>query len=155
MAIGTDALIRVFGTQDTVTTGTPSTVASGAWSDDNDTADWTNDEEAPNGAASLAYEFDTTFPAVGSIGLGYRLLDIDGANDEPFFTNMIKLLGSFSIAYGAVADTVYYTSIPHFPIPAVGPAQVIRYYIKNEGTSQTLGIGWVLKITPWTYAPKP
>lgn len=153
MAIGTDATILFFGTQDEVSTGTTSTVASAAFSDSDDTADWTNDDDAPWASATLKYQFDTTFPSAGSIGLYAQLKDVQSTNDEVLDTDSLHFLGSFKVAYGQAADTDFYATIPMFEVPQAGASQVIRFHIKNEGTSQTIGQGWQLWITPKTYGP--
>lgn len=151
MAISTNATIWVFGTQDEVTTGTPGTVADGAFGDPGQ--DWTNDDDAPWASAVLKFQFDTTFPTAGSIGLYARLIDIQSTNDEQDDSDGWHFLGTFKIGYGLTADTDYYAAIPLFALPQAGASQVTRFKIKNEGTSQTIGSGWQLWVTPKTYGP--
>jgi hypothetical protein len=153
MAISTDATIWFFGTQDEVTSGTASTVSSAAFSDTDDTAEWTNDDDAPWASATLKYQFDTTFPTVGSIGLYAKLNNVQSTNDELDDSDGYHFLGAFKIPYGATADTDYYATIPLFEVPQAGASQAILFKIKNEGTAQTIGTGWQLWITPKTYGP--
>jgi hypothetical protein len=153
MAIGTDATIWFFGTQDEVTSGTASTVSSGSFSDGDDTAAWANDDDAPWASATLKYQYDTTFPTAGSIGLYCYLENVQSTNDEVADSDAWHFLGSFKVAYGSTADTDYYAVIPIFEVPQAGASQSIIFKIKNEGTSQTIGTGWQLWITPKTYGP--
>ena len=156
MAIGTDAAIWFFGTQDQVDDGTTSTVANDAFSvaADVDSA-WTNDDDAPYGSAVLECQFDTTMPTVGSIGLYARLLNVQSTSDENavdvnFSPNYV---GTFIIDFGVANDVNFFTTIPLFSMPQAGAAQAIEWYIKNENTSQTIGIDWNLWITPKSLGP--
>jgi len=157
MAISTnDALVK-FGTQDTITTGTPSTVADGAFSVAGDVdSTWTNDDDAPEGAAVLKCQFDTTMPTVGSIGLYARLLNVQSTNDvnAPDGSFGEIYVGAFPIDFGVAAGTEFWTVIPGFAMPAVKSSQGIEWYIKNEDTGQTIGSSWALYITPKTVGPK-
>ncbi len=156
MAIGTDAAIWFFGTQDQVDDGSTSTISNNAYSvaADVDSA-WTNDDDAPFGSAVLECQFDTTMPTVGRIGLYARLLNVQGANDEnetdasysPHFVE------AFDIDFGVAADVNFFMTIDNFIMPQAGPAQAIEWYIKNEGTGQTIGIDWNLWITPKSMGP--
>ena len=155
MAIGTDATIWFFGTQDEVSTGTPSSVASGAFSDSDDTADWTNDDDAPWASAVIKYQYSTTYPTTGVIGLYAQLKDIQSTNDEILASASFHFLGAFAIgtATNHSANTDYWKAVPLFEVPQATASQIIRFHIKNEGTSQTIASGWQLWITPKTYGP--
>lgn len=156
MAIAQDAAILFFGTQDEQTTGTPSTVASGAFSDNNDTVtNWTNDDDAPLGAAVLKCAFGVAV-TIGSVGLYAKLKSIQSTNDAPDpdanFPHIF--VGSFPIDFGASTSTLYYP-IPLFQMPCVGSSQAIQWFIKNEGTAQTISASWQLWITPIAEGPHP
>lgn len=155
MAIETNDAIVKFGTQDQVDS-TAGTVATGAFSVAGDVdSTWTNSEEAPLGSAILKCQFDTTMPTVGSIGLYARLLNVQSTNDinEPDANFEQIFVGSFPIDFGVANDVDFYTVIETFNMPAAGPAQAIEWYIKNEGTAQTIGTSWNLWITPKTEGP--
>lgn len=156
MAIGTNDSILKFGTQDEVTVAAPGTVANGAFSASSDIVAWTNDDDAPRASAVLKCQFDTTMPTVGSIPLFARPINIQGTNDAPQpdanFQNY--LVGIFPIDFGVAADTDFWTAIPEFQIPQMKASQEIEFYIKNEGTSQTIGTGWDLFITPIADGPR-
>ena len=151
MTLGTDASIFFFGTQDEVTTGTPGTVADGAFSVAADVdSTWTNDDDAPFGAAVLKLQFDSTAPTVGSVGLYARLLDIQSTNDDPVPDANVDghFVGSFKLDFGVAIDVDYHTSIPFFTMPMINTSQIIEWYIKNENTGETIGADWELYITP-------
>lgn len=157
MVIGTNAAIIFLGTQDEVTSGTPATIASDAYgkADQGGTVAWTNSDDAPLGAAVLKCQFDTAFPTVGDIGLYAHLLNIQLTNDSgaPDANYPETFVGAFSIDFGVVADTDFYTHIPLFQMPLIGASQAIDWYLHNNATGQTLGVSWQLWITPLAYGP--
>lgn len=155
MAIGTNATIWFFGTQDQIDS-TSGTVADGAFSVAADVdSTWTNDDDAPFGSAVLKCQFDTTMPTVGHIGLYARLLNVQSTNDENAIDANFQahLVGAFQIDFGVANDTDFWTVIPTFEMPQAGSGQAIEWYIKNEGTGQTIGSGWNLYITPKALGP--
>lgn len=158
MVISVNDAILKFGTQDEVTSGTPATIANDAFgkADQGATVNYTNDDDAPLGAAVLKCQFDTIFPTAGTIGLYAHLLNIEGTNDPgvPDANNEQTFAGSFLIDFGIAADTDFYTYIELFRMPMIGSAQAIDWYLKNEATAQTIGVSWQLWITPITEGPK-
>lgn len=157
MTITTNDAIWKFGTQDEVTSGTPATVASNAYglADQAGTVAWTNDDDAPYGSAVLKCQFDTTMPTTGSISLMARLLNVQSTNDAgaPDANYDTVHVGTFPIDFGVANDTDFYTVIPHFEMPQAGAAQAIDWYIRNDGTGQTIGSSWQLWITPKALGP--
>ncbi|KKM27705.1 hypothetical protein LCGC14_1572090 [marine sediment metagenome] len=156
MAIGTDAGIWFFGTQDVVDDTSTSTISSGSFSVAADAKlDWTNDDNAPYGSAVLECQFDTTMPTVGSIGLYAKLLNIQSTNDEGDTDGSYAphFVGTFQIDFGVANDTNFFTVIDLFEMPQAGAAQAIVWFIKNEGTGQTIGVDWNLWITPKAFGP--
>lgn len=151
MTIATNALIFFEGTQDALHTGTPGTVANGAFSAAGDTVDWTNDDDAPFGGAVFSGAFGVA-PSVGSIGLYCQMLNIQSTNDEVANTAGYHFLGSFKIPYTASASA-FYAAIPLIELPWLYTSQVLHFFIKNESTAQTISSGWSLWITPITYGP--
>ncbi len=157
MAIGTNDAIFKFGTQDEVTSGTPATIANNSFgkADQGATVNWTNDDDAPLGAAVLKCQFDTTMPTLGSIGLYANLLNVQSTNDlnvpDANFEHIF--VGSFPIDFGVAADVDFYTAIPLFQMPCIGTSQAIDWYLKNDNTGQTIGVSWQLWITPITEGP--
>ncbi len=156
MAIQADDAIWKFGTPDKIDS-TSGTVANDVFSvaGDVDSA-WKNDDNAPFGSAVLAVAF-ATMPTVGSIGLYARLLDVEGTNDEnaPLTAGYSpNFLGSFQIDFNVANGVTFRTTIAHFSMPQAGLDQAIEYYIKNEGTAQTISASWTLHVTPKTMGPK-
>jgi len=159
MAIGTDSTIRFWGTQDEVTSSA-GTLANDTVSANTDIDAWTNDDDAPNATATLKYQFDTTMPTAGSIDLYCVLENVQSTNDEPDpdvadDDYSKRYLGSFTInkASNGSPDVDYYDSI-EIELPAgIASSQDMHFFIFNNGTSQTIGTGWQLWITPWTYGP--
>ena len=158
MAIEVNDAILKFGTQDEVTSGTPATISSNSFgkADQGASVNWTNDDDAPHGAAVLKCQFDTTMPTAGTIDLFAHVLNIEGANDPgvPDANNEQVYVGSFLIDFGVANDVDFYTFIELFRMPGIGASQAIDWYIKNGGTGQTLGVSWQLWITPITEGPK-
>jgi len=151
MAIATGDVIVKFDTQDTVTTGTPGTVATTAFSVAGDVdSTWTNAEDVQKAAAVLKAQFDTTMPTAGAIHLYARLLDVQDTNDIPAPDANFKSVycGTFEIDFGQSPDVDFYMIIPEFYIPMVKTAQIIEWYIHNDATGQTIGSNWALYITP-------
>lgn len=156
MAIETDDVIVKYGTQDQVDDGSTSAIANNAFSVAADINNWTNDDDAPIGQAVLECQFDTTMPTVGSIGLYARCLNVVGANEPEVPSDNFPgvFVGSFLIPFGVAADTNFFTTIPMLQLPGFLTSQVIDWYLKNNGTSQTIGVDWNLWITPLTHGPK-
>lgn len=158
MAIAENDAIWKFGTQDQVDDGTTSTISNDAFSvaADVDSA-WANDDDAPYGSAVLECQFDTTMPTVGSIGLYARLLNVQSTNDENETDGSFAphFVGVFQIDFGVANDTNFFTVIDLFQMPQAGAGQVIEWYIKNDGTGQTIGVDWNLWITPKSLGPHP
>lgn len=155
MTIGADDAIWKFGTPDQVDDGSTSTIANDAFSVAADVSAWTNDDDAPYGSAVLECQFDTTMPTVGSVGLYARLMNIQSTNDEGATDGSYAphFVASFLIDFGIAADTNFFMGIDLFEIPQAGASQVIEWYLKNEGTSQTIGTDWNLWITPKSFGP--
>lgn len=100
MAIGTDALIDLFGTQDDVTNASNSTIAADAYSVAGDIDDWTNDDDTPEAAFVLHYASASAPTAGGFVALYAILKNIDGSNGESVPTasdESAHFLGVFKI----------------------------------------------------------
>jgi len=155
MAIGTDALIDFFGTQDVADDTSTSTISSGAFSVAADVASWTNDDDAPAAGFTLECQFDTTMPTVGHIGLFAHILNVQSTNDTeiPATNHLSHWLGNFKIPFSVAADTNFHAAVPYAVLPNMITSQVYDFYIYNFGTSQTIGVDWNLWVTPLTKGP--
>jgi hypothetical protein len=158
MAIATNDAIYKFGTQDEVTSGTPATISDGGFgkADQGASVNFTNDDDAPLAAAVLKVQFDTTMPTTGTIDLYAHLLNVQSTNDVgvPDANNETLFVGSFLIDFGVANDVDFYTVIELFRMPGIATSQAIDWYLKNNGTGQTIGVSWQLYITPITEGPK-
>jgi hypothetical protein len=155
MAIGTNASIYFWGTQDEVTSSA-GTVADGAYSSNTDIDAWTNDDDAPMLSVTWKGQFDTTMPTVGSIDLYVALENVQSTNDEGDVdaNNPIHYLGSFQIDFGVSADADFYAYlfVPQLP-PGIATSQQYHFFIHNNGSGQTMGTGWQLWVTPVALGP--
>jgi len=156
MPISTNDLIDRFGTQDTVTTGTPASIAGGAFSVAGDVAAWANDENAPLAQFVLHCQWATvTGVANKRVVLYTRLLDIDGANDAvaPSANRKWQPIGAFNV-YAASANTDYWFDSGLCRLPNASASQKYEFYLENA-SGQTISSGWVLKINPITQGMAP
>jgi len=154
MAIGTDALIDFFGTQDSVDS-TSSAVNDGAFSVAADAAAWTNDDDAELASFVLKFQYPSGTIDTNGIQLFARLMNIDGTSDEPTPDSNWEnhYLGTFPTDAGLAALTDHVLSLGHdVELPNMYTSQVYEFYIKNDcGVQMTAG--WTLKITPKAKAP--
>ena len=153
MAIGTDAAIEFYGTQDTVTAGGgTSAVSNSAFSASGDVVSggWTNDDDAVYASMVGAFTFGTAPTSYSVINLYARLMDIDGTNDQdtPTATYTHTYLGSFPVRNSA---STQYVSI-EIGLPNTKTSQVYEFYIENK-TGQTISAGWTMKVTPKALGP--
>lgn len=157
MAIGTNDGIDKFGTQDTITTGTPGSIASAAFSAGSDVAAWTNDDDAPEAMFALKCQWATvTSVANKVVNLYARPLDIQSTNDPvaPSTNRKATLIGKFTV-YAASTGTDYWFNTDDIcQLPNFQTSQQYEFYIENL-TGQTISSGWALYVTPKTVGPKP
>jgi len=154
MAIGTNDIIDVFGTQDAITTTGGSTADAAFTSAGN----WTNDDDAPYIAAVLTAQWATATSIAGKlINLYGRPLDIQSTNDAsaPSATNTLVYLGSF-MAPASTGSTNFYMPLVmgRATLPNMYTSQVWEFYIENR-TGQTISANWSLHVTPISQGPHP
>jgi hypothetical protein len=156
MAIGTNDLIDVFGTQDTITTGTPAQIANAAFSVAGDVGTWTNDDDAPLAAFQLKCQWATaTGVANKRVNLYARLLNIDSTNDAvaPSTSRKWQPIGAFTV-YALATGTDYYFDSGIVRLPNAKTSQEYEFYLENL-TGQTISNNWELKVTPMSQGPHP
>lgn len=149
MAIGTDALIDFFGTQDALDS-TSSAVTDGSFSVAGDLNTWTNDDDAPTAHAVLEFTCSTAPDAGSFIELHLQPLnmvstsdaDVPDANFTPYYA------GSFPV--NDVTSAQF--SPLEFHIPNYKTSSVYQPFIRNQA-GQTISAGWDLHITPKTGGP--
>ena len=150
MAIGTDAAIDFFGTQDTLGTSSAS-VANNAFSIASDLSTWVNDDDAKEASVVLLADWNTTAPDADSVvNLYARLLDVQSTNDQdvPDANFQHVYLGSFPT--NDVLTNQYIPRIIHLPNNKT--SQNYEFYIENK-TGETIQAGWDIYITPKATGP--
>jgi hypothetical protein len=153
MAIGTNARVDFFGTQDEVTTS-PATVANGAYSIASDTGIWTNDDDAPEAMWRLLL----TAAGLGGVPTGdvdlfLQPQNIDGATgDQIIPSDLFKhtYVGTFPIHK---ADADQQILIGPFELPNYKTSSEFIPFIKNKMGFAT-GTTWTLHVIPMTDGPK-
>jgi hypothetical protein len=152
MAIGTNAAVWFFGTEDTADDGATQTIADGAYSVD--VATWTNDDDAPQAAFVLTFQYPSGTIDTGGIHLFARLLNTNSTTDEPVpsATWLGHYLGSFPTGTGMAATTNYAVETGPVDLPLMKTSQEYEFYIKND-CNVTISASWTLKVTPMTIGP--
>lgn len=156
MAIGTDAAIHFWGTEDQLTVATPGAVAAGAFSVAGDVNDWTNDDDAPMAMFKLALIDLTAAPTAGeTVGLYCKPLNIESTSDFQGPTaNLQELyLGSFTVDAVDPAATADYYLLGPVDLPNYKTSQEYEFYIFNNMTPGIDAADWDLWITPMAFGP--
>ena len=151
MAIGTDAAIHFFGTQDILGTS-PATVVDGAISLASDLSLWTNDDDAPFANIILEFETDTTGDADSTIDLYMQQMNIVSTNDEeaPDVTNFLHTyVGTY---YHNNPSTAVQYGVVTVALPNTKTSSVYNFYIVNN-TGQTIAATWDLTVAPFALGP--
>jgi hypothetical protein len=149
MAIGTNALVEVFGTQDTLGT-TSGSVVNDAFSVAGDLSTWTNTDDAPRASVTLSATFSVA-PTQGSVvNLFLRLLDVQSTNDQeiPDADYGHVYVGSFPVNNVTSAQ---YQAID-ISLPNGSTSQQYEFYVENK-SGQSMSAGWDIYVTPKTYGP--
>lgn len=149
MAIGTDAAIEFFGTQDTLGTSS-ATVADDAFSIATDLSTWTNDDDAPMASVTALIDFSVAPDTNSSVNLYLRLLNTVTTNDSdvPDANFQHKYVGSFPM--NDVTTNQYVTL--DIMLPNGKTSQEYEFYIENK-TGQTIQASWDIYVTPKTIGP--
>ena len=149
MAITTNALIEVFGTQDTLGTSSAA-VANDAFSIAGDLSTWVNDDDAVTVSVILLADFSIAPTANTSINLYLRPLDIQSTNDQeiPDANFQHTYVGSFPLNDVATAQ---YINI-QISLPNNVTSQNYEFYIENH-SGFSLEAGWDIYVTPKTLGP--
>jgi len=157
MAIGTDALIDFFGTQDLITHAT----TTGAITNNSfsvvqaaDVLPWTNDDDAPSAIMVLKCRWTTTAPTDGTmINVHIRPLNVQSTNDTPVPTAVTpSYLTNFRADGDVAADTYVHLITPVFALPNSYTSAVYEFYLENK-TGQSITTAWTWYITPVTKGP--
>ena len=101
----------------------------------------------PDADFVLTFTYGTA-PTEGSVlALYARPLDVDGTADTevPETTRPTVYIGSFVVNNVTTTQTAWLRA---YDVPTKAD-----YYIHNNGTGQTVSVGWVLKVNPRTEGP--
>ena len=150
MAIGTDAAIEFFGTQDALD-DTSGSVADAAFSASSDLLTWTNDDDAITANLVFSGTYASAPDASSSVNCYVQLLNIDGSTgdqDAPDANFQHTYVGSFPLNDVTSAQLV---SI-NISLPNVITSQIYQFYIENTA-GQTLSAGWEILVTPKAIGP--
>ena len=154
MAIGTNDTIEKFDTLDDLDS-TSAAVSNNAYSVAGDLAQWTNDDDAPLAVMVGLFTFSVAPTASTTIDLFCRPMNIADTSKEPDTPNddiPQIYLGSF-VLDNVTTEQVIPVSGGAVHLPNVYTSQLYEFYIKNNGTGQSLSSGWSLQITPKTFGP--
>ncbi|MBI2801245.1 MAG: hypothetical protein HYX63_13370 [Gammaproteobacteria bacterium] len=154
MAIGTNDTIIKFGALTAITTGTPASISSAAFSAASDIAAWTNADDAPLARFILKCQWATaTGVANKSVILHARAINIDSTFDAVVpSANRLDQIGVFNV-YAAATATDYYFESTECTLPLLKTSQEFEFYLENQ-TGQAISSNWALKIMPFTFGPK-
>lgn len=151
MAIGTDAAIEFFGTQDTLGT-TSAAVANDAFSIAGDLSTWTNNDDAIQAHVVLLANFSVAPDANSVINLYLRPLAIQSTNDAtvPDANFQSVHVGSFPLNDSTVAQYIPIV----ISLPNQKTSQGYEFYVENK-SGQSLPAAWDIFVTPKAIGPHP
>ncbi len=152
MAIGADAGVWYFGTEDAADDAATQLVADAAYS--NDPVAWTNDDDSTDVAFTLKFQYPSGTIDTGGIHLFARLLNNSTTVDEPVpSANWAgHYLGSFPTGTGMSATTDYAVVLGPVTLPAKKASQEYEFYFKND-CNVSISASWVLTVTPMSLGP--
>jgi len=149
MAIGAGTLIEFLGTQDDLASASAA-VADGAFSITGDTADWTNDDDAP--MASITLVMDPASAPAGNVfvNLYAQYLNPVTTADAPTpaATFPHKFMGAFPVSVSAAVQDI---SID-IRLENWVTSSIYHFWIQNK-SGVSIDAGWALHITPKTIGP--
>ena len=155
MAIGTDAAIEFFGTQDTLGGTATAAVANNAFSTINATTGlvaWTNDDDAIMAKVVLDANFSVAPDANSLVNLYARPLNVQSTNDPiiPDATNPHVFMGSFPLKDGTNAQFI--PLLISLLATNFQTSQVYEFYTENK-SGQSMPAGWDVYILPTAIGP--
>jgi len=151
MAIGTNAAVEFFGTQDDLDS-TSALVAAGAFSIATDLVTWTNDDDAPEAAVTLELTMNVAADDNSGCNLYFRALNVESTNDDsiPEAEYRHTWVGFIPVLNGIATIQ---RSTTRISLPNYKTSSVWEVYIQNL-TGQQIDAGWTIFITPITIGPK-
>lgn len=150
MAIGTDAAVEFFGTQDDLDS-TSALVANTGFSISTDLVTWTNDDDAPQASIILEVTMNLAADDNSGVNMYFRALNVEGTNDDsvPEAEYRHNWIAFFPILNGI---TSLQRSTLRVNLPNFETSSEWEIYIENQ-TGQQIDAGWTVFITPITIGP--
>lgn len=152
MAIGTDAAVRFYGTQDPLADSS-ALVGVGNFSIASDLLTWTNTDGAPEAAIILEVTMDVAAADNSGCYMYFRALAVQSTNDDAVPTAVYR---HTPIAFFPVAPVPALTiqrSTVVVALPNYKTSSKWEVYIENQ-TGQIIEAGWTVFVTPITIGPK-
>lgn len=149
MAIGTDAAVEYFGTQDTLGTSSAA-VADSAFSIATDLSTWTNDDDAPMASVTILSNFSVAPDANSALNLFLRPLNTVSTNDADVPDANYRNIYVGSVALNDTTSAQYTTL--DIILPNGKTSQEYEFYVENM-SGQSLPAGWDIYVTPKTIGP--
>ncbi len=153
MAIGTDAAVKFYGTQDDLASSSALVAAAAnSFSIASDLVTWTNDDDAPEAAITLQLTMDTAADDNSGVNMYFRTLNVVTTTDDAVPTAVYRhtYIAFFPVA-PVPALTIQRSTIV-VPLPNYKTSSVWEVYIENQ-TGQIIEAGWTVFVTPITIGP--
>ena len=152
MAIGANAAIWFFGTQDDLD-DTSALVASNGYSNaTGDLVAWTNDDDATHVAITVELTMKVAAADNSGINIYFRALNVEGTNDDsiPEAEYQHNHMGFFPVLNGIT--TIQRSTIAPIALPLYKTSSVWEVYLENK-TGQEIDAGWTVFVTPMSIGP--
>ena len=151
MAIGTNAAVWFFGTQDDLDS-TSALVSDNGFSIATDLVSWTNDDDATHVAVIVELTMNVAADDNSGVNLYIRALNVEGTNDDsiPEAEYRHTFLGFFPVLNGIT--TIQRSTIAPLVLPIIKTSSIWDFYIENQ-TGQEIDAGWTVFVTPMALGP--
>ena len=154
MAIGTNAAVWFYGTQDDLES-TAAVVASGAFSVAGDTADWTNDDDATHVAITVEYRVALAADDNSGVNIYFQALNVDGSTGDdsiPEAEYRHTFMGFFPALNGIT--TIQRSTLAPIALPVYKTSSVWAVWLENQ-TGQQIDTtpGFTVFVTPMSFGP--
>ena len=151
MAIGTNAAVWFFGTQDDLDS-TSALVSDNGFSIASDLVSWTNDDDATHVAVTVELTMNVAAADNSGVNLYIRALNVEGTNDDsvPKAEHRRTFLGFFPVLNGIT--TIQRSTKAPLVLPVYKTSSVWEFYLENKTTNE-IDAGWTVFVTPLALGP--
>ena len=152
MAIGTNAAVWFFGTQDDLDDTSALIVDGGFSNQSGDLVSWTNDDDATHVAVIVELTMNVAADDNSGVNLYIRALNVEGTNDDsiPEAEHRRTFLGFFGVLNGIT--TIQRSTEAPLALPVYKTSSVWEFYLENK-TGETIDAGWTVFVTPMSLGP--